>query len=302
MASIDRVMALAEELKKKKKDPNYQINQSVINISDLATDMKSGNKDALKNFIESDRSIFDAPIKTTVTNKSNVKDPDKKWYQQVFTKGEFEDGVDGVGDFFSKTGKTILGTGMDLTEGLAKGIFSPIESVVDIGTNIGATALDAFGKEDTAKKWRDFADKDLTSNFVPKVVNATPAGIAYNILNGEPEKVLNPTGLEWDKDKSIFGNAKQAFNKAYLTESNEAYEDSSVMGYYADKTTELVGYALGLIYGGQALTGATGTKAVGLTNTAGKTMVGASASGGNIGLTLNGMTCLLYTSPSPRDS
>ena len=285
MASIDRVMALAEELKKKKKDPNYQINQSTINVTDLATDMKSGNKDALKNYIESDRGMFDAPIRTTVTNKSNAKDPDKKWYQQVFTKGEFKDGYD-----FGDVSKTILGTGMDLTEGLMKGILSPVESVVDIGTNLVASGIDAFGNEKKAEKWRDFADKDLTSNFASKASNATPIGIAYNILNGEPEKIFNPAGIEWDKDKSIFENAKQGFNQAYLTESNEAYEDSSVMGYYADKTTELVGYALSLIYGGQALTGATGTKAVGLTNTAGKTMVGASASGGNIGLTLNGMT------------
>ena len=73
MASIDRVMALAEELKKKKKNPEYKVNQSLVNTLDVANDIRSGNQDALKNYITTDNDF--APIKTTVkTNNSNVKD------------------------------------------------------------------------------------------------------------------------------------------------------------------------------------------------------------------------------------
>lgn len=232
-----------------------------------------------------------APVKSDSSSKE-----DKKWYQKIFTKGEFEDGVDGIGDFAKKTAKTILGTATDITQDVGKGMLKIVEAPIDIATNLVATGFNAFGKEDTAKKIRNFADRDLSENFSNVAANVNPVGITYNLLNGTPENIINPAGIEYDKDKSFLENYKTGMNKAFNSDvdTNE-YEKSSSMGYYADKTTELVGYALGLIYGGQGLTKATGTAKTGITNSAGKTMLGASASGGNIGLTLAGRTLNIPT-------
>lgn len=282
-------MAISYEdyIKKKKKNNN---NANITNLGSSNNTQKVNYSNQRKN---TDQLINDylkfkeekIPTKTTLAATSKKEEEDKKWYQKIFTKGEFEDGVDGVGDFISKTTKTILGTATDVTKNVGQGVVSMVEIPVDIASNAVATGFNIAGKKDTAEKIRDFADFNLSKTYSERVANITPQGILYNAVNGDFEKVINPTGIEWDKDKNILENYKDNFSNIWLDDTKEEnYEKSSVSGQYADEVARLVGYSLALMWGGGALSGATKTANIG-TKTAGIT-----ANAGNIGLRLAGKT------------
>lgn len=158
MASIDRVMALAEELKKKKKDKDYEISQSTINTLDLANDLRSGNKETLTTYLDNNKD-FDAPIRNIVNNKD---EEDDSWLK----KGAFEDGVDGVWDFATKTAKTILGTAGDVAVGAAKGIGNLAEGVVDLGSYAVSGLADLAGADDFSDDAKKFAQKNMVNNWL----------------------------------------------------------------------------------------------------------------------------------------
>lgn len=206
MASIDRVMALAEELKKKKKDPNYQINQSMINVTDLATDIKSGNKEALKNYIESDRSIFDAPV------RSLNDEEEKSW----FRKGAFKDGYD-----FGDITKTVVGSASDLYKNATKGILNIGETTIDAGAYIAGGVGKAFGNDKFANKMEGFIEKDLIDEdkIANRITNTgSVIGWTNNLLNGDFSS-LNPFDDETEKGKSINTNSVFGDKSDSLTQS-----------------------------------------------------------------------------------
>lgn len=201
---------------------------------------------------------------------------------------EMEDGYQ-----FGDVTKMVLGTGNDLIQKTTKGLLSPVESVLDIGTNLIASGLStgsgALGikNEKLANDLREFADKDLTAIATKTVENVNPIGMAYNIVNGTPQKIINPAEIEWDKEKNIFENYGAGLEKAWATDREEDYEKSSVAGEYTGKIAELVGHTLGLKLGGEMMAG----------NTAkvGTEKLGASISKGNIGFNLAGHTLNLPT-------
>ena len=290
-----------EELKKKKKDMEKTSTPSErkqVNTKYSTNTSYQNNLVSTKNNI--DRNNIAYVKNTNVNNSSNKintsykeKNKDKKWYQQIFNKGAFDDGYD-----FGDVTKTILGTATDLTQDVSKGITSILEAPFDIGTNAVASVQDKLGYKDAAEKTRKFADRDLSDTISSRAANSSGTGILYNILTGTPENVVNPVGLEYDKNKSLGENVKSALKKNYLEDVRDeaiGYEKSSALGYYADKTAELVGYTLGLAYGGGALTKATGTAGAGITTKAGTTALGGSISGGNIGVTIAGKTLNLPT-------
>lgn len=206
MASIDRVMALAEELKKKKKNPNYQINQSAINVSDLATDMKSGNTEALKNYIESDRSIFDAPV------RSLNDEEERSW----FRKGAFKDGYD-----FGDITKTVVGSASDLYKNATKGILNIGETTIDAGAYIAGGVGKAFGNDKFANKMEGFIEKDLIDEdkIANRITNTgSVIGWTNNLLNGDFSS-LNPFDDEAEKGKSINTNSVFGDKSDSLTQS-----------------------------------------------------------------------------------
>lgn len=209
----------------------------------------------------------------------------------IKTGKEMEDGYQ-----FGDITKSFLGTANDLIANTTKGLLSPVENVLDVGTNLLATGIatgsGALGikNEELANNIREFADKNLTSNAARIVANENPIGMAYNIANGTPEKIFNPAEIEWDENKSIFENYGAGFEKAWLSEAKEQdYEKSSISGEYVDKIAELIGHTIGLKLGGEALTGTTGIKEVGTSK------IGASVSGGNIGVNIAGHTLNLPT-------
>lgn len=252
-------------------------NKNEVNVNKLTPEQQKELQNKVK-----EASNVQAPNskKTEISIVNNAKEK-KNWFQA----NELEDGYQ-----FGDISKTILGTGTDIVQDLATGILSPIENVLDIGTNVVATVQNILGFKDAAKKTRNFADKNITQNVTSKVANASTVGMLYNLVNGTPEKVINPAGITYDKDKNIVENYASGLNQ-FINETGEeqGYENSSVLGTNTDQVVELFGYTLGLSGIGGSLSAKTGTKAIG------SSKLGANLSGGNIGLRLGGKTLNLPT-------
>lgn len=252
-------------------------NKNEVNVNKLTPEQQKELQNKVK-----EASNVQAPNskKTEISIINNQKEK-KNWFQA----NEFEDGHQ-----FGDISKTILGTGTDIVQDLATGILSPIENVLDIGTNVVATVQNILGFKDAAKKTRNFADKNITQNVSSKVANASTVGMLYNLVNGTPEKIINPAGITYDKDKNIVENYASGLNQ-FINETGEeqGYENSSVLGTNTDQVIELIGYTLGLSGIGGSLSAKTGTKTIG------SSKLGANLSGGNIGLRLGGKTLNLPT-------
>lgn len=252
-------------------------NKNEVNVNKLTPEQQKELQNKVK-----EASNVQAPNskKTEISIINNAKEK-KNWFQA----NELEDGYQ-----FGDISKTILGTGTDIVQDLATGILSPIENVLDIGTNAVATVQNILGFKDAAKKTRNFADKNITQNVTSKVANASTVGMLYNLVNGTPEKVINPAGITYDKDKNIVENYASGLNQ-FINETGEkqGYENSSVLGTNTDQVVELFGYTLGLSGIGGSLSAKTGTKTIG------SSKLGANLSGGNIGLRLGGKTLNLPT-------
>jgi hypothetical protein len=198
MASIDRVMALAEEIKKKKKNPNYEINQSLVNVNDIANDVRSGKKNVLQDYMGYDRSGF-API------RSLNEEEERSW----FKKGFFEDGYD-----FGDLTKTVVGSSADLYKNVVKGALNIGESVIDAGAYVAGGAGKLLGNDEFADKTKKFIAKDIINEdeLANRATNTgTPIGWVNNLLNGEFSS-LNPFDLEANvsgkaiEQGSVFGD------------------------------------------------------------------------------------------------
>lgn len=252
-------------------------NKNEVNVNKLTPEQQKELQNKVK-----EASNVQAPNskKTEISIVNNQKEK-KNWFQA----NELEDGYQ-----FGDISKTILGTGTDIVQDLATGILSPIENVLDIGTNVVATVQNILGFKDAAKKTRNFADKNITQNVTSKVANASTVGMLYNLVNGTPEKIINPAGITYDKDKNIVENYASGLNQ-FINETGEeqGYENSSVLGTNTDQVVELFGYTLGLSGIGGSLSSKTGTKTIG------SSKLGANLSGGNIGLRLGGKTLNLPT-------
>ncbi len=229
MASIDRVMALAEELKKKKKDPNYEVSPSTINTLDLAKDIQSGNKDSLKTYMSNYNSGFDAPI-----GNLNKKDEEERSW---FRKGAFEDGYD-----FGDISKSILGTINDVRQDVYKGGARIVEGVVDTGAFVVGGMAKLRGNDKLAQSTKEFIKRDWVEE----------SKIANLLTNLSPENftsILGETATDFIKTRD-----KGALVDAAKKILGEDFEGDSVLG---DKSESLVQSA------GQ-LAGTVGLQAVGV--------------------------------------
>lgn len=273
-------------------DGNVDSNNEENNSSQIVDSSSNVNENAninltpeqqkeIENKVKEASNVQAPSSKKTEIGIANNQEEKKNWFQA----NEFQDGYQ-----FGDISKTILGTGTDIVQDLTTGILSPIENVLDIGTNVVATVQNILGFKDAAKKTRDFADKNITQNVTSKVANASTVGMLYNLVNGTPEKIFNPAGITYDKDKNIVENYASGVNQFINnTEEEQGYENSSVLGTNSDQVVELIGYTLGLSGIGGSLSAKTGTKTIG------SSKLGANLSGGNIGLRLGGKTLNLPT-------
>ena len=273
-------------------DGNVDSNNEENNSSQIVDSSSNVNENAninltpeqqkeIENKVKEASNVQAPSSKKTEISIANNQEEKKNWLQA----NEFQNGYQ-FGDIY----KTILGTGTDIVQDLATGILSPIENVFDIGTNVVATVQNILGFKDAAKKTRDFADKNITQNVTSKVANASTVGMLYNLVNGTPEKIFNPAGITYDKDKNIVENYASGVNQFINnTGEEQGYENSSVLGTNSDQVVELIGYTLGLSGIGGSLSAKTGTKTIG------SSKLGANLSGGNIGLRLGGKTLNLPT-------
>ena len=281
---IVRLSDLSEEKRKKvleEQEKRYQQNM-------LSRDNEIQRANNLFNEISnSNNSLSDTNISndnlTTFLTKGAVSDNSGKF---VNTK-EFDDGYQ-----FGDVTKTILGTGVDAIQDFSKGFIAPIENVADIGTNILATVQNKLGYTKEAEETRKFANRDLSKVISERAANSgNPLGWIYNIINGTPEKIINPAGIEIDKNKSFEENSKSILNKIYNTDNTEEekYEKSSLLGEYPDQLNQLIGYTVGLSTYGNILSNTTRTASIG------NSSLGATANAGNIGINIGGHTLNIPT-------
>ena len=205
--------------------------------------------------------------------------------KKIAKADEFKDGYQ-VGDI----SKTVLGTLTDLTQDTAAGILQPFESGIDIVANLIATGQTKLGFNEAANRTREFANQNLSANISEKIANATTPGVLYNIINGTPQKIFNPAGIEYDKNKNFIENYKDGFKKAYLTKSDEQeYEHSSASGEITDEIVSLIASNISKSGISKKMENLTGTKEIG------NSKLGATINGGNIGITISGRTLNLPT-------
>lgn len=155
-----------------------------------------------------------------------------KWYNNFFREG-----------YGNNLTEKFLMSGADLLSDVLVGALTPVESVIDLGTNAVAGVQNFFGYKDAARKTRDFANQNIFENM---------------------------------------------FKDEYM-------ENASVFGDTSDKIANSIGNIAALAYGGKVLTSATGVSNIGVAGKTGNTAIGASLSGGNIGLTISGKTLNLPT-------
>ena len=100
-----------------------------------------------------------APVRTTVKDDdlAPVKSTSGKWHEDWFDKPKvFSDGLD-----LFDIHKTILGSGKDLEQNIAKGILKAGEGILDAGTFAAGKISEAFGNEKFAEKAYAFQQRDL---------------------------------------------------------------------------------------------------------------------------------------------
>lgn len=275
-ASMQRIESLTNELRQNKNKIDYADMSEVI-----------PTRSSIKGSMTTD-SNGNVTITGTVGGGTK-KEENKPWYKKILSLGAFEDGYD-----FGDVTKSVLATGMDTTKNLSKGALNVGEGILDVGTNLVASGQNLLGFDKAAEKTRNFANKDLSTPIANIVANISIPGILYNTVSGKPLNVLNPSGVEYDKNKSIKENIKSIPSQVFSNDlKNNDYEKDSISGYYADKTTELVGYTLGMVLGTKGLDKAVTGGSIGLNTAKGTTAIGAGLKGGNITATVAGKTLKL---------
>ena len=211
MSSLDRISALADEMKKKKKK---QTGSSAIDrITTLADQLKAGDENAIMNYMsEIDNTI--APIKTTIGNKEE----EEKWYQKILKGSEafddnlrrFEDGYD-IGDF-TKTGlETVWDTGT-----------TAVSTTADVLTNIGKGAV----------KVGEGAGKIISS------------GVAQvHDWAGNEEKADLIRGRIAGTVPNAFGTYGAPLSQEIDKVQEKYIDPNSISGHYADMVAESIGYS-----------------------------------------------------------
>ena len=137
---------------------------------------------------------------------------------------------------FGDVAKMTKATVQDVVGDLTSGFVSTVENVFDVGANLFATARNAFGFSEAAKRTREFANKNYSAyignamaNFVPYL---TPVGALY--------------AVQKTKEGKLFENPF----------TNTDFEEDSILGETSDEVVHSMGYVLGMAKGGSILKGA----------------------------------------------
>ena len=258
MASIDKIMALSNEIKKKKKLDQTTI--SMTNINDLAKEIKSGNKNAVNDYLSKSTGINlnknggntnnlkKAQTKKSAINKEQLMneassnyplmfgkkqaDEDgKKWYQKILQVPEaFDDGYQ-----FGDVTKTIGGSVVDLGLSAVKGFVSVPEQGADLFTGLLAQGADLIGKDDFADNLRtSIANQE--GHIFSKAINKIQEPVDdYSIL-GETTDV-GGEGIGQAFAYYTIGKLGGATKGATLTGKNLTVAEKAAQVAKATKTT-----------------------------------------------------------------
>lgn len=223
MSSLDRIEALAEEIKRKKKKKDSNISEgSLSKVERLAEQIKSGDKNAFTNYMNDiDNTI--APIKTTTSTDdiAPVKEEDQPWYKRILKGSEaFDDNLRRFDDGYNFGDITKTG----------------LETILDTGATIGATTLDVGA--------------NLVEGFAGIGQEAARLG-----ATGVAQVVDWAGNDEWAKqirtNVATLNPITDPINKF-----QSAVDPYSVSGHYADETAKLVGFTGGMVAGSSVLGGA----------------------------------------------
>ncbi len=259
-------------------EPEYNVNLNYL------TD-KETIRSNLDNFIykQNDEIDMSNSSNNSVSNINTKKEKKSKF--DFLNKGAFSDGYQ-----FGDITKTALASSMDFIGDAISGITSVPENIIDIGANLVATAQNKLGFKEAAKKTRDWANKNDNEEAANKIVNKSPIGFLYNLVNGTlPEYLENETttGKSVKKIMGLMGADKVQLSKNNL--DNSAFEKDSVLGETSDKIANLVGYTGMLAVGGHALS------SIGKAVTIGSSTLGVSADFGNVAINMGGHVLNLPT-------
>ncbi len=154
--------------KKKKKKNNYYVDESGTVTLETASD------DDI------------APVKKTSGSSSgSEKNKDVAKKPTWVDKGAFEDGVDGVGDFFGSLGKTVVGTLHDVNENLTTAVVDATENLIDT-TAYGVGAIGGLFNKGFKEDVGDFIAKEIlkpTETGEAIATYANPIGWANLLVN-----------------------------------------------------------------------------------------------------------------------
>ena len=156
----------------KKKQKEYT--EELLNI--LAE--RSGAQLNVPNYSTIDSSIFTtvnddiAPVKKVTEADDSLLDLFQKGaFGEIDLRKNFRDGYQ-FGDVLktgghvaSQVGKAILGTAGDIGLGVVKGFASSAEGIADLASYGIAAGLDAVGKDDSAKQWRENASENTVEEW-----------------------------------------------------------------------------------------------------------------------------------------
>lgn len=210
MSRIDRITAMAEEMKKKKKKPNED---RIDRITTLADQLKAGDENAITNYMNDIENTI-APIKTTV----GKDEEEEAWYKKILKGSEafednlrrFEDGYD-FGDLTMTglenvwdTGKTAVSTGADVVTNIGKG-------AVKVGEGLGALLVSGVAQ---GYEWAGNEEK-------AEVLRGRVAGTLPN----------------------RFGTYGAPTSQAIEKVQEKYIDPNSISGQYADMVAESIGYS-----------------------------------------------------------
>ena len=213
---------------KRKLDEAFQIANSINPIKVGIADNANSNTNLSNNVDYSE-------LKTINNNPTNISNEQEKLSfidnirENTFSAGSFSDGYQ-----FGDVTKAVAGTAADVVEDVAAGVFSIVESILDIGANIVASVQDVLGLDEEAKKTREFANIDASGHLAKGLVSMSVLGQLNYLLNGEYDKI------------GIYSNKSlgELFSNNYIYDSS--WEKNSLIGTVGDSATRMIGYSAGL--------------------------------------------------------
>lgn len=154
MAMIDRISSLANDIRKKQMDEDYEINQRLNTIKSLAKDIQAGTSISSGQELNyANRKMYNSTVDQSTNSNSGF-----------FKAGTLSDGYE-----LWDISKGVLGSVGDITFNALKGVGGFFEGIADTGSYLLALGADFIGQDDYANTLRENAMKDTIGEWTEPV-------------------------------------------------------------------------------------------------------------------------------------